>query len=96
MQNETLKAIFEKFANREVDTHIDPPTPASRGRAVAKLNPQDEAVSELRQAVEAAGFSLRVWMPNSIGTMDYRTNRVNVHIAPDMQGVYRMGNFRIG
>ena len=94
MNNNQLKAIFDRFAGREVEVVTNTPLPG-RGASV-KLNPQDEAVTELRKAVEDAGYSLRVWLPNTIGTMDYRTNRVNVSVNPDMKGVYRIGSFRIG
>lgn len=97
MQNEKLKAIFDKFSGREVATIGNKNTPPFPGfNATVKLDPKDPAIAELRQAVEAAGFSLRIWLPNGVGTMDYRTDRVNVHVGPDMGGVYRMGGFKVG
>ena len=93
MNTEQLKTIFDKFSGREVET-VNSANPAN-GRESVKLSPQDPAIAELRAAVEAVGCSLRVWLPNGIGTMDYRPNRVNVRLMPDNQGVYRIGGFRM-
>lgn len=97
MQNYQLREIFDAFANRAVEVIGNKNTPPMPGfKAAVKLDPQDAAVTELRAAVQALGYKLRIWLPNGIGTMDYRTDRVNVRISPDMNGVYRMGGFRIG
>lgn len=95
MDTHKLSAIFEKYAGRAVETYTNP-APASRG-AVERLDPQDQTVAALRAELEAEGVSLRLWMPNGIGTMDFKPNRMNVHVGPDNQGVYRLARtFRMG
>ena len=40
---------------------------------------------------------LRVWWDGIMGTMDFRTNRVNAHIEKEADGKYRVSNrFNIG
>lgn len=95
MHSQKLADIFAKYAGREVETYTNP-APANRG-AVERLDPQDATVAALRAELEAEGVSLRLWMPNGIGTMDYKPNRMNVHVGPDGQGVYRLARtFRMG
>lgn len=38
---------------------------------------------ELNAEAVADGFYLRVWFPHTIGTMDYRTDRINVRLNDD-------------
>jgi hypothetical protein len=60
-----------------------------------KNNP-DPIIEEFKAAVEAKGLSLRLWMPDSAGTMDVRTDRLNAYVAKAADGKYRLGGFGIG
>lgn len=86
-----LTAQFNKFIGREVQC-----TPATSERR-STYDAADPVLSELREAAKKAGFSVRVWLPDSFGTMDYRTNRLNVSIHQEADGKYRIqDDFRIG
>ena len=85
----SLEEVFNKFAGKEIQV-----TETDRGVQIAK---SDKTVSELKKAIEEAGFRLRLWMPNSMGTCDFRTDRVNVHVGKGKDGKYRVGKkFNIG
>jgi len=57
----------------------------------------DPMIVALEAAAKAEGLYLRILMPNTMGTMDYHTNRLNVHIreAPDASH-YRIEGLIIG
>jgi hypothetical protein len=75
-----LTPIFAKYAGREVDTS----NPAN-----------DPTLTALSADLEKAGFHLRVWTPGSVGTMDIRMDRVNIHF--DKKGLCKMSNhYNIG
>ena len=43
-----------------------------------------------------AGKNLRVWLPNTMGTMDYNLNRVNAYIEKDADGVFKIARVSLG
>lgn len=56
----------------------------------AHLDENDPVIKELSDAVAKAGLSLRIWLPDTMGTMDMRPNRLNVHIRKEDDGKYRI------
>jgi hypothetical protein len=57
---------------------------------------KDPVLKEMAKLAKANGFQLRVWFPDSAGTMDHRTDRINAHVEED-NGKYRISsNFSIG
>lgn len=92
-----LASSFNKFAGREVSVTEKTQDYKGRSYTTAEYDTNDAAITEIRAEAAAMGLSVRVWMPNSMGTMDFRTNRLNVDIAKESDGKYRVqDNFRIG
>ena len=93
---------FNSFAGKEVTVTEKPWTRTSKylgeisGVSVI-LDNNDPVVKELNDAVTAAGLHLRLWLPGTMGTMDYRLNRVNAHVEKESDGKYRIQpNFNLG
>lgn len=97
-----LSQQFAQFAGRAVNAiektetlklkHLGDITVTS-----VHIDDKDPAVAELRAAVEAAGLALRLWTPGSMGTMDYRLDRLNAGIEKAPDGKYRIGHsFTLG
>ncbi len=76
-----VSELFNKFAGKEVDP--------SKG----KLDP---VVQGMTNVAKANGLTLRVWYPGSLGTMDYRTDRVNAHVVKSGSKFIVQNSFMIG
>lgn len=100
--NADLSQQFAKFAGREVNAvektetlklkHLGDITVTS-----VHIDDKDPAVAELAAAVAAAGLQLRLWAPGMMGTMDFRTDRLNANVEKAPDGKYRLGHsFTLG
>lgn len=93
-----VTAQFNKFAGKEVQaTEITTQTEKWGPVTRVEIAENDPTVSALRAAVKKAGFKLRLWIPGGIGTMDFRTDRVNAHVEKGADGKFRIASeFSIG
>ena len=99
MTQRELSKIFNKFVGKEVKmnevVHNRPRIGSYTQVSLADEN--DPTVVSMRKAAEKNGLKLRLWWPGIMGTMDYRTDRVNAHIEKETDGKYRISNrFNIG
>lgn len=58
-----------------------------------KLSESDAAIAELRAQV---GDRLRVWLPNTMGTMDHDLTRCNARVEKGDDGVFRITKVYFG
>jgi hypothetical protein len=57
----------------------------------------DPTLRAMQKAASDNGFKLRIWFPGTMGTMDYRTDRLNAHVDKGADGKYRVSSrFNIG
>ena len=85
-----LNAKIEVTETTQHFSHLDSYT----SYAVATT---DTTITDLRVAVQAAGFrTLRVWLPDTVGTMDLRSDRVNAHIEKNQAGEWRIARLNVG
>lgn len=99
----TASKEFNKFAGREVGVTETPFKTEFKNLGITyegvhvEIQKDDPAITELTTAVQAAGLRLRLWLPNTMGTMDFRRDRLNVHVAKEADGKYRIQpNFNLG
>lgn len=102
MQND-VSHLFNKFAGREVAMtertetvdfkHIGKQT----FTVVEPANKDEPLFKEMQSEAKKHGLSLRLFWPGMMGTMDYRTDRVNANIEKGDDGKWRVGkHFGIG
>jgi hypothetical protein len=92
-----LAKAFNKFSGREVSVTETNENYKGRSYTRAEIADNDATISEIRAAAAAMGLKVRVWLPGTMGTMDYRTDRLNVNVAKGNDNKYRVqSNFRIG
>lgn len=56
----------------------------------------DEVMHELNIEAAKLGLNIRTWTPNSIGTCDFRTDRVNVRLDKSEDGTYSITKVYLG
>lgn len=97
-----ISRIFNKFAGQEIAVTETSRTITiggkSQTRTGARLaDPENSVIAEIREAAAEAGLRVRLWLPGSVGTRDFRPDRVNVHVEKEADGKYRVaGRFNIG
>ncbi len=99
-----LSLIFGRFAGREVDMLeetkvLDLPNLGIKQTitSVMPANPKDPVLEEMKSEAKKNGLSLRIWWDGIVGTMDYRTDRVNARIEKCGDGKWRVSSrFNIG
>ncbi len=99
-----LSKIFGRFAGREVDMReevqeLDLPALGIKAKipVISPANPNDPVFEEMRTEAQKHGLTLRLWWEGVVGTMDYRTNRVNATIEKNGDGKWRVSSrFNIG
>lgn len=45
-----------------------------------KLSKEDKILNNICNEIKADGLSVRIWYPNTVGTMDIRNDRINIQI----------------
>ncbi len=55
----------------------------------------DSVMNSIESAAKLKGMDLRVWLPNTVGSCEYRFDRLNVSIK-ESNGKYVVDSFRIG
>lgn len=89
-----LTEQFNKFVGHEVKVIETPRTAVYGGKTYHQVDTEiadgDHTIGALRRAAQKAGFSLRVLLPRSRATMDFRKDRLNVHVAKESDGKYRV------
>ncbi len=100
--NYDLSATFSRFAGKEVNVIEKKQTLKVGGREYdntsVALTQNNPILDELKAEIAKTGLRLRIWLPGTIGTMDFRTDRLNVRIGKDpVDGKYKIGNkFNLG
>lgn len=75
-----VSALFNKFAGKQVDP---------------KQGLLDPVIQGVRRVADENELKLRVWWPGTVGTRDYRFDRVNVHVKK-MGDKHYISRFEIG
>lgn len=57
-----------------------------------EIEPSETVVSEIQKEHS----HVRVWLPGTMGTMDYRLDRLNVHIEKQADGSYEITEVDLG
>jgi hypothetical protein len=60
------------------------------------VSPDDTVIAEIKAEAALGKLSVRVWLPDTIGTMDLRNDRINVHIDKQEDGNYKITSLNIG
>lgn len=91
-----LKA-FDKFVGQEVLTQtIQSGEHKGIKISYSDVKDDDKIVKDITTQAAKEGMKLRVWLPKTVGTMDYRQDRINVEVKADSDGKHTVERFYIG
>ncbi len=97
-----IAELKAQFLNNVVEVTEKEPDKAFKeldqlfGYVECEIAPNDTTIAQLEAVVKAKGYALSVWLPNTVGTMDYREDRVNAHVKKANDGKYRITGLNIG
>lgn len=97
----SLTQLFNKFNDREIPVTETEKSLKIGGKTykfteAEFTDPNHQVLQEIRQTAQDIGLKLRIFLPDTRGTFDYREDRMNVHINKDPDGKYRVKGFNIG
>lgn len=95
---------FDKFVNRPVkiveSKRSMPARPnlelEAREWVEQNYDPEDPTIVEIQEQAKSEGLRCRIWTPHTRGTMDFRADRINVHLEDVGQGFFQVTRVRIG
>ena len=100
-----LKKVFGRFAGREIEM-VETPVDHKNNKTKHKTSPEvvarpahrnDPVLAEMQAEARKHNLTLRVWFPGTVGTQDYRRDRLNVKVRKGKDGKYRIcDNFICG
>lgn len=101
MSKMNLAKLFNKFAGKEIAVTETKRTIVIGGEThtvdEARFADQNPTLEAMKKTAENHGLKLRISLPNSFGTCDFRTDRVNAHVEKGADGKWRVGKkFHIG
>lgn len=73
---ETSHTMFLRALNKDID-YLE-----------CNLDPSETVVADLEK--ESGNSNIRVWLPGTMGTMDYRSDRLNIHILKQADGSFQV------
>jgi len=91
-----LDKKFDSFLGKEVLVKITPREYKGFNCDKYDVSEEDMTIPSLEAEALKDGLSLRVWLPHMMGTMDYRLDRLNVHIDEQKDGTFQITRINIG
>lgn len=91
-----LDAKYDQFIGTVV--HVEESTYERNGETYPHYDIDDDQEALKGLFVEAVknSYKTRVWLPNRLGTCDYRLDRLNVHIEKQKDGTWTIASLSLG
>ena len=94
---------FNKYAGKEINVLEKKESYTSRrtGETTAytsyALDREDSVTAAMIADIKASGARVRIWLPDTMGTMDHQPGRMNIRIDKNDSGKWRINpQFRMG
>jgi hypothetical protein len=92
-----IEAQFQKYVGTPI-SGITKTTRDFNGKSYPayQYDGSDESVKEIVRIANDQELNVRTWIPGATGTLEYRTDRLNVHIEEQDDGSYQIASIGIG
>lgn len=87
---------FDKYVGRKVLVKETQETIKIGGKDYDHINYEIETGDTVVAEIQKEYPKVRVWLPNTMGTMDYRLDRLNVHIEKQTDGSFVVTRMNFG
>lgn len=91
---------FDIFKNREVKVIENENEVQIQNRTIQisdfKLASDEKLIDEIQKKASDLGLSFRLWLPNTVGTMDLKSDRLNVVVAKQQDNKFTISNIYLG
>ncbi len=79
-----VDSLEREFLKREVDVKVSKKTIGDGEHAFEyeEHETDDPILKEMEEKAAKIGMVIRLWFPGTVGTMDYRIDRINVRVEP--------------
>jgi len=100
MGKQIEKTGFEKYLGTKVlvneSEHVENIGGKECGCTIYDIAAEDTSLNELTAEAKGRGLQVRTWLPNTIGTMELRDDRLNVRIEKQDSGSFEITRVYIG
>jgi hypothetical protein len=100
MSDPQVPAIFQAFLKQKVEVTEGKIKRYFEGKECTineyRIAPTDTTIKALKDVVAQQGMRLRVLLPETKGTADYRTDRLNALVAKTLNGDWKIIRLSIG
>ncbi len=100
MKEVDILKIFNKYAGKEIHVDVREEKSTYEGEVYTReiVDPirNEPTLTAMEKLADRHGLKLRVWFPDTINTMEYRADRVNVRVSKSRDGKWRVGGISIG
>jgi hypothetical protein len=97
---EEQKTGFESFVGKTVLVNKTTETAKIGGKEYSnprcKISNEDVVIAEVCEVATKHSLRCRVWLPGTIGTMDYRLDRLNVKVEEQTDGSFQITRIYFG
>ena len=87
---------FSKFVGKKVGVFTKEYEYKGKKYSQHEIKENDLVIAEAEEEFKKLGMHLRCWLPDTIGTMDLRTDRVNFYIEEKEDGSFVITSAHIG
>lgn len=91
-----LDTKYDTFVGQKVLVDVTPREYKGFSCDKYDLNKDDTTISAIKVEAEKVGLHLRVWLPRTMGTMDYRMDCLNVHVEEQEDGTFQVTRINLG
>lgn len=97
-EDEVLADLRSRFLDREVQVVKTNHQVEIGGEKydMPYYDSQDPILTEIAQEITTMGWKVRLWLPDTVGTMDYRMDRINVYVMETSLDKFAITSIRIG
>lgn len=96
MSNVRSTKNYDCFVGREIAVDYSQHDLKGQKFDCYELANSDNVIAEIESIAAKNKESVRVWLPATAGTCDFRQDRLNVYVDEDDKGVFRVTGVKFG